>query len=365
MSPPNPSVLSVATASPPHRVPQHVAKDFARAMFSGVYKDIERLLPVFDHAGVGHRDFCVPPEWFYDDHTFTEKNDLYVENALDLSEKAARRALDKAGVHASEVGAVFFVSTTGIAVPSIDSSLLPRLGLSEHVRRVPVFGLGCAAGAGGLGLASHYARACPPGEYVLLIAVELCGLTFQKGDRSKANFVSTALFADGAAAVVVGREREGRGGARGGGPDGVRPEVLGSYTTTWRGTQDVMGFDVGAEGLKVLLSRSVPEVVYDRMPENLRLALESVGLSLEDIRHPVIHPGGSKVLDAFEPVLGLGRGGLDLSREVLREHGNMSSVTVLFILERFLESGEGPAGEHGLVSAMGPGFSAEHVFFRC
>jgi alkylresorcinol/alkylpyrone synthase len=353
----NPSILSVATATPPHSIPQPVAKDFARAMFSDVYRDIDRLLPIFDHSGVEHRNFCVPAEWFYEDHSFSEKNDLYVESALDLSEKAARRALDKAGAGPADVGAIFFVSTTGLAIPSIDSSLLRRLGLSEHTRRVPVVGLGCAAGASGLGLAAHYAGACRPGELVLLVAVELCGLTFQKGDRSKANLVSTALFADGAAAVLIGREAKG---------EIEGPELLGSYTTTWPGTEDIMGFDVGEHGLKVLLSRSVPSVVYDRMPENLRLALDSVGLSLEDIRHPIIHPGGAKVLDAFEEVLGLEPGGLDISREVLREHGNMSSVTVLFILARFLAGADNTtAGEHGVLSAMGPGFSAEHVFFRC
>lgn len=349
----SPSILSVATATPPHRISQPVAKDFARAMFSDVYRDIDRLLPIFDHSGVEHRNFCVPAEWFHDDHSFSEKNDLYIESALDLSEKAARRALDRAGADPADVGAVFFVSTTGLAIPSIDSFLVRRLGLSEHTRRVPVVGLGCAAGASGLGLAAHYASACRPGELVLLVAVELCGLTFQKGDRSKANLVSTALFADGAAAVLLGP------GADAG------PELLGSYTTTWPGTEDVMGFDVGEHGLKVLLSRSVPTVVYERMPENLRLALDSVGLSLADIRHPLIHPGGAKVLDAFEEVLGLEPGGLDISRDVLREHGNMSSVTVLFILERFLAGGDYTPGEHGVLSAMGPGFSAEHVFFRC
>ena len=353
----NPSILSVATATPPHRIPQPVAKDFARAMFSDVYRDIDRLLPIFDHSGVESRNFCVPVEWFYEDHSFSEKNDLYVESALDLSEKAARRALDKAGADPADVAAVFFVSTTGLAIPSIDSFLLRRLGLSEHTRRVPVVGLGCAAGASGLGLAAHYAGASRPGELVLLVAVELCGLTFQKGDRSKANLVSTALFADGAAAVLIGREADGKASAG--------PELLGSYTTTWPGTEDIMGFDIGEHGLKVLLSRSVPTVVYERMPENLRLALGSVGLSLDDIRHPLIHPGGAKVLDAFEEVLGLETGGLDISREVLREHGNMSSVTVLFILERFLAGTDHAPGEHGVLSAMGPGFSAEHVFFRC
>ncbi len=306
----NPSILSVATATPPHRIPQPVAKDFARAMFSDVYRDIDRLLPIFDHSGVGNRNFCVPAEWFYEDHSFSEKNDLYVESALDLSEKAARRALDKARADPADVAAVFFVSTTGLAIPSIDSFLLRRLGLSEHTRRVPVVGLGCAAGASGLGLAAHYAGACRPGELVLLVAVELCGLTFQKGDRSKANLVSTALFADGAAAVLIGREADGKAAAG--------PELLGSYTTTWPDTEDVMGFDVGEHGLKVLLSRSVPTVVYERMPENLRLALDSGGLALDDIRHPIIHPGGAKVLDAFEEVLGLEPGGLDISREDLR-----------------------------------------------
>lgn len=353
MPPSNPRILSVATAVPQYRVPQEQAKDFARAMFSGVYRDIERLLPVFDHSGVDHRNFCVPPEWFYEDHSFSEKNALYVENALALSEKAARRALDKAGANPDDVAAIFFVSTTGLSVPSIDSFLLPRLGLSEHTRRVPVFGLGCAAGAGGLALATHYARACAPGKLVLLIAVELCGLTFQKGDRSKANFISTALFADGAAAVVVGQDA-GDGG----------PELLGSHTTTWPGTEGVMGFEVGEGGLKVLLSKSVPAVVYERMPEDLELALASVDLSREDLQHFVIHPGGAKVLDAFEEVLGLEPGGLVFSREVLNENGNMSSVTVLFILERLLESGDCGPGEPGILTAMGPGFSAEHVFFR-
>lgn len=350
----NPRVLSVATALPRHRVEQETAKDFARAMFASAYGDVERLLPVFDHVGVEGRNFCVPPGWFYEEHSFPEKNDLYVENALDLSEKAARRALDRADVAPEEVGAIFFVSTTGLSTPSIDSKLLPRLGLSEHTRRVPVWGLGCAAGAGGLALAADHAKLYPQ-KAVLFVAVELCGLTFQWGDRSKASLVSVALFADGAAAAVLGSDGEGTSG----------PEILGGHSTTWRGTEDVMGWEVVESGLKVLLSRSVPEVVRSRVPENLRVACSSVGLAPEDLEHFVTHPGGAKVLDAFEEVLGLEPGGLHFSREVLREHGNISSVTVLFILERLLASGETSPGELGVVSSLGPGFSAEHVFFRC
>jgi alkylresorcinol/alkylpyrone synthase len=346
----NPRVLSVATVVPKYRVVQSTARDFARAMFSGVYKDVERLLPVFDNVEIDGRNFCVPPEWFYEDHTFPEKNALYVEHALDLSEKAAHRALDKAGADPSEVGAIFFVSTTGLSTPSIDSQLLPRLGLSEHTRRVPIWGLGCAAGVGGLARALDHARVYPEGK-VLLVGVELCSLTFQWGDRSKAGLVSTALFADGAAAAVLG--------------NGPGPELLGSHSTTWPGTEEIMGWEIIEAGFKVQLSRSIPRLVRERMPQNIETACTSVGLAREDVEHLVTHPGGAKVLDAFEEVFGLGPGGLVLSREVLRDYGNMSSVTVLFILERFLESGAYAPGEHGVISALGPGFSAEHVFFRC
>lgn len=352
----NPRILSVATSVPRHRISQETAKGFARAMFSGVYRDVERLLPVFDNVDIEARNFCVPPEWFHEDHTFPEKNALYVENALDLSEKASRRALDRAGVEPGDVGAIFFVSTTGLSTPSIDAQLLPRLGLSENTRRVPVWGLGCAAGASGLSIAADHVRLYPE-KPVLFVAVELCGLTFQKGDRSKAGLISTALFADGAAAVVLG----GPGTAR----EGAGPELLGSHSVTWSGTEDIMGWEIVESGFKVRLSRSVPDLVRNRVPENLRMALDSVGLAFGDLKHFVTHPGGAKVLDAFEEVFGLEPGGLTLPREVLRYQGNMSSVTVLFILERLLESDDISPGDHGVLSAMGPGFSAEHVFFKC
>ena len=346
----NPSILSVASAVPPHRISQDEAKKFANALFSETHRDLGRLLPLFDNVAVDGRNFCVPYEWFEKDHGFPERNALYVEHALDLSEKAAKRALDKAGADPDDVGAIFFVSTTGISTPSLDSYLLPRLGLSEHARRVPVWGLGCAAGAGGLALAADRARLYPE-KLVLLVAVELSGLTFQRNDFSKANLVSTALFADGAAAVVVG---EGEG-----------PELLGASTVTWRGTENVMGWEVVETGLKVKLSKSVPNIVRERLRDDLVRAAAALGLDLADLRHFVLHPGGSKVLDAFEEILGLSRGALVHPRSVLREHGNMSSATVLFILERFLEGEEYERGDLGVLSAMGPGFSAEHVFFAC
>lgn len=352
MNGPAPRILSVATAVPRHRIGQDEAKDFARGMFSETHRDLERLLPIFDNVHVDGRNFCVPREWFEEPHSLPERNALYVENALELSEKAARRALDRSGLSPDEIGAIFFASTTGFATPSLDSKLLFELGLSEHVRRVPVWGLGCSAGAAGLSMAVDYAR-LHPDKAALLVVVELSGLTFQYGDLSKANLVSTALFADGAASVLVGCSV------------GEGPEVAGSYSTTWPDTEDVMGWEIVETGLKVQLSKSVPAIVYEKLREDLESACASLGVDFGALRHFILHPGGAKVLDAFEDVLGLGRGELSFSRGVLRDFGNMSSVTVLFILERFLASSEFARGEYGVITAMGPGFSAEHVLFRC
>ncbi len=351
MKGPNPKILSVATALPPYRIGQDEVKEFAQALFSEAFKDIERLAPIFDNVKVDNRYFCVPREWFERERAFPERNALYVEHALNLSEKAARRALDKAGVAPEDVGAIFFVSTTGLSTPSLDSKLIFRLGLSEHTRRVPIWGLGCAAGVAGLAHAADHARLYPE-KPILLVGVELCGLTFQRGDLSKANLISTSLFADGAAAALLGSGTEG-------------PELVGSHSTTWPDTEDIMGWDLVETGFKVRISRSIPALVRQRMSENLLAACASVDLSPEDIEHFLNHPGGSRVLDALEEVLGLEPGGLALPREVLRECGNMSSVTVMFVLERFLRSGEFKAGDIGVLSALGPGFSAEHVFFRC
>lgn len=347
----NPKVLSVATALPPHRIGQAEVKTFARSMFSGAYRDIERLTPIFDNVHVENRNFCVPLEWFDEDHTFPEKNDLYIEHALDLSAKAARRAIDRAGAGVEDIGAIFFFSTTGFATPSLDSKLIFELGLSENTRRLPIWGLGCAAGAATLARAADHARLYPD-QLVLLVGVELSGLTFQRGDRSKANLISTSLFADGAAAALVGHEGDG-------------PELIGSYSTTWPGTEDVMGWELVETGLKVQLSKSVPTIILEKLRPNLETACASMGLDFSDLEHFVLHPGGSKVLDAFEEVFDLEPGALTFSRGVLRDCGNMSAVTVLFILERFLESGEFSTGDLGVLSAMGPGFSAEHVLFRC
>jgi alkylresorcinol/alkylpyrone synthase len=349
--PGNPRILSAATAVPAHRVGQREIKEFARNLFAGSFRDLERLLPIFDNGQIGARHFCQPLEWYGREYSFPERNALYVEHALELSEKAARRCLDRAGVEPEDVGALFFVSTTGISTPSLDAKLLFRMGLSPNLRRIPIWGLGCAGGAAGLARAADHARANPE-ELVLVVAVELCSLTFQAGDSSKSNLVAASLFADGAAAVLLGTGAEG-------------PEVLGSHSTTWPNTEDVMGWDLIETGLKVRFAKSVPQIVRTRTRATIEEACERHGLAPKDLRHLVVHPGGAKVLEAYEQALGLEPGSLDLPREVLQEYGNMSSASVLFVLERFLEDYPARSGEYGSISALGPGFSAEHVLFRC
>jgi alkylresorcinol/alkylpyrone synthase len=344
-------ILGVGCAVPTHVVEQAAAKSVATELFARHHPDVERLLPVFDHSGVHRRHFCVPVEWFADPHGIEERNGLYVAEAMALSVRAARRALDDAGITAADVSALFFVSSTGFATPSLDARLVLELGCPAATRRDATFGHGCGGGVGGLARAARHART-EPGSHVLLVATELCSLTFQGDTWSKANFVSTSLFGDGAAAVVVGT-------------DGVGPEIVADSCVLWPDTSDVMGWEFTDRGMDVVLSRSVPALVRSHFADSVEAALEPVDAKPHDVAHHVLHPGGAKVLDAFEEVLPLEPDALRWSRGVLRDFGNMSAPTALFVLRAFLDGAPRRSGDLGLVSAMGPGFAAEHVVFRC
>jgi alkylresorcinol/alkylpyrone synthase len=363
-----PRILGIGTAVPDHVVSQATARDFAGRMFARHHPDIERLLPVFDHAGVDQRHLCVPAEWFDEPHSFGERNDLYVQHALALSITAALEALAAGGVDAADVGALLFVSTTGLATPSLDARLALALGCPDDVRRDATFGHGCAGGVGGLARAAAHSRA-EPDRAVLLVATELCGLTFQGDDWSKANFVSTSLFADGAAAVVVGGD-EVRGNQGDRADDRTAPVVVAESSVLWPDTEEVMGFEFTDRGLEVVLSRSVPNLVRAQFAASVDAACKRAGIVVSELDHFLLHPGGAKVLDAYLDVLPIEPEQLRWSREVLRTCGNMSAPTALFVLDaamRAAEAGEpgAPApGDLGLVSAMGPGFAAEHVVVR-
>ncbi|MGZ0049839.1 type III polyketide synthase [Brevibacillus gelatini] len=348
-----PRIESVATAVPPHEVSTEQSRQFARHFFQDAFPDIDRLLNVFSHSHIEKRHFCMPLDWFFTDCPFPEKNRLYIRHAEALSLAAARKCLEKAGLTPADIDCLVFVSSSGIATPSMDARLLNSLGLRSDITRIPLWGLGCAGGAMGLSRSFEYAGAYPE-HRVLLISVELCGLTFIRQDLSKSNLVATCLFGDGAAAVVVSGDRVPAVA------QGKSPQIrfCAARTTTWPDTLDVMGWELTEPGLKVIFSRDIPTLIQTHMRENVDSFLASHQTTVDRLRHFIFHPGGAKVLNAYQTSLGIDAQATRHSEEVLRHFGNMSSPTVLFVLEKSMEQAWQP-GERGLVAALGPGFSSE------
>lgn len=333
-----PRLLALATAVPPHRAEQGLARRFAADLFQGSFADLARLLPVFDHAGIEERRTAMPPAWYAHDHGPGERNRAYLATAEALLLEAAGKALDRAGLRAADIDAVVSVSSTGIATPSLEARIGERLGLRADVERTPLFGLGCAGGV--LGLARAGAL-CAPGRRVLLLVVELCSLTLRRNDRSKANLVACALFGDGAAAAVLG--------------EGDGPTLIAWGEHRFVDSLEVMGWRVEDDGLGVLFAVDIPMIVRERLPAVILRFLADAGQAPDSVDRWVLHPGGAKVLAALESGLGLGPSALDDAREVLRRFGNMSAPTVLFVLERALAE---PSWRRGLLGALGPGFTA-------
>ena len=346
-------ISAVGTAVPPHRVDQNSVRDFSRSLFQEAFPDIDRLIPIFDNALIRERYFSAPPDWFSHQHTFAEKNDVYIETAIELGKAAILECLSTTGLEPQAIDHIIFVSTTGLATPSIDARLVNSLALRKDIRRTPLWGLGCAGGVSGLARAFEFTQAFPD-KRVMLVALELCSLTFLRNDLSKSNLVATSLFGDGAAAVLVSGADTGDEG----------PGIVGSRSTIWYDSLDVMGWEVNQHGLKVLFSRDIPTIVSEWVLPSLVEFLGEKGITLKDLTHLIAHPGGTKVLEAYRQTLGLTNGQLDRARDVLTRYGNMSSPTVLFVLKEFVESRAVRPGEYGLITALGPGFSSEMVLIR-
>ena len=352
------TIRAVATAVPPFCYGQDEARRFSRILFGDVFPDIDRLMTVFDNAAIESRHFSSSVEWFYEEHSFEEKNRLYLESALKLGEEAIRKCLEASDLGPESVDHFIFVSSTGLSTPSIDARLINILGMRNDIRRTPIWGLGCAGGAAGLSRAHEFVRAFPE-QRALLLAVELCGLTFQRNDLSKSNLIAASLFADGAAAVLVeGAACLQTGAGRGG------PRILSTRSTLWSDSLDVMGWEVNNHGLKVLFSKDIPSIVQRSVRPVLDGFLGDHGLALETIRHVIAHPGGAKVIGAYEESLGLHDGRMNFAREVLRRYGNMSAPTVLFVLKMFLDAETIRPSEYGVITALGPGFSSEMLLIE-
>jgi len=328
------------SAVPPYPIAQIDAAEHAQNLFNRV-RDMAKLFPVFANTGIDRRYSCVPVEWYLQDHGWKDRTALYIENAVDLLEKVARGLLDETGLKPDEIDNIVVVSTTGVATPSLDALLVERMGLRRDIRRLPIFGLGCAGGVTGLSRAAELAAA-RPGSKVLFLVVELCALTFRKNDISNSNIVATALFGDGAAGAILSTEGEG-------------PAFGAAGEHTWPNSLDVMGWDMAEDGLKARFAQSIPALVASDFRPLLDQYLARNGMALSEIDAFACHPGGAKVLDALEDALELERGALEDSRSVLRDYGNMSAVTVLFVAERMDVLKK---AQRTLLTALGPGFSA-------
>ena len=355
-----PLLESLATALPPHSYLQRDIKPFAAEMFlPGLDAADHRLMAVFDTAGIERRHFCMPLEWYATKRDFAESNAKYVEHATELAVRAASAALGDAGLGPGDVDQLIFVSTTGISTPSIEARLMNRLPFRPDLRRIPVWGLGCAGGTAGLALARTLALGAPRSR-ILLIALELCSLTFQRADLDRRNLVAASLFSDGAAAAVI------RGPHAKPAPRALQPalEVVAAQNTLWPETLDVMGWDIDASGLHVVFSRDIPTIVRDRVRPHVDGFLECNRLDRSGIDHLLAHPGGPRVIAALAEALEFPMAHLERSRQVLEQCGNMSSPTCLFVVERAWKGGDLAPGQHALVSALGPGFASELVLLR-
>ncbi len=348
-----PLIRAVGRALPPHYATQEEIIHGLRELWATRHFNVERLEELHRAVQVSGRYLALPAAEYPALVTFQQRNDAWIRVALDLSEQVVRQALDKAGLTPRDVDHIFFVTVTGISTPSIDARLVNRLGLRPDVKRTPIFGLGCVAGAAGTARAADYLRAFP-GHTALLVSAELCSLTLQREDLSIPNIIASGLFGDGAACVVL------RGAAK----EAGGPRVVATRSVFYPDTERIMGWDVLETGFKVVLSSKVPNLVRDHIRQNVDGFLGEHGLTRADVRHWVAHTGGPKVLQAFEESLEVPEGGLARSWASLKEVGNLSSASVLFVLGDMLESGQARPGDWGMMMAMGPGFCSELVLLR-
>ncbi len=351
-----PSVLSIATATPEYVYTQQETQAFVQSFFKEHVPNLDRLLKVFDHGQIERRYLSAPLEWFENKPSFQERNKRYIETAVMLGSAVIGKCLSSdvflnRRIGIEEIDAIFFVSTTGLATPSIDVRLINKLGFRKNVKRMPLWGLGCAGGTAGLARASEYCKAYPE-DAVLLICLECCSLAFQSSNHSKSQLVGTSLFADGAACVCVIGDQSPLGKAH------QKPAKLtlgGSASLILPDSEEVMGWEVKDDGLHVVFSKSIPILVKTWLKKAVD-DWRGDGVPLP--QHFIAHPGGKKVLDALEDAFQLGSEQLSASRSTLSSYGNMSSPTVLFVLEKVMAQ-NGQERSDGLMMSMGPGFCAE------
>jgi alkylresorcinol/alkylpyrone synthase len=355
-------IASVGTAYPPHRYSQAAISDALTVRWQDRMEEPRLINRLFVNCGVDFRNLVFPLDVYENLSGFGPTNDAWIVAAVELGQQAVTNALARVNLGPEDISAIFFASVTGIASPTIDARLINLMPFPTNVKRTPIFGLGCVAGAAGISRASDYVRAFPD-QYALLLSVELCSLTWQDNDQSIANLISCGLFGDGAAAVIVAGANTPLAKStcttclHG-------PRILDTRSTFYRHTQHIMGWDIGDMGFKIVLSPDVPKVVNEHLKGNVETFLTDNGLTMDDISSYIFHSGGPKVLEAMEQTLNLPENALEASWRSLREVGNLSAASVLAVLEDVLVNSPGEPGTYSILAAMGPAFCSELVLLQ-
>lgn len=329
-------------------------KEFARNSFIRSFPEVERMSSVFDNTEIRARNLCKPLDYYTQLHTFREQNQEYIRLSLEYSVKAIEACLASAQIGKEAVTDLIFVSTTGLATPGLDALIINEMRLDPHVNRMSIFGLGCAGGVSGYAKACTLAKANPK-AVVLFVAVELCSLTFLRDDFSKSNFVGASLFADGVAACLITGDAHTNKTQR-------KVAFVDYQTELYYDTLDIMGWDFTDSGFKVLFSSGIPNIIAENVEKDVTSFLAKNEVKISDIKNFIFHPGGKKVLDSYKEALKVEDDFLKTTREVMCDYGNMSSTTVLYVLDRFFR--EGFEDGYGLMVSMGPGFSCEMILLK-
>jgi alkylresorcinol/alkylpyrone synthase len=345
------TIAGTSTAVPPYVLSRDLCKNGIGGVFSLDGPRLDAIREVIDNSAIDQRYCVFPPEYAIEPRPLAQINAEYQDKAVELGLQVTEQALAQANMAPADVDLLVTVSCTGVMIPSLDAHLATIMPFRPDVRRLPITELGCAAGAAGLARTWEYVSAFPD-RTALLVAVEIPTLTFQRKDMSQANLISAVLFGDGAAGVVVtGREAPG-------------PRILASECFLFPNSLTAMGFDLRDTGFHIVLSKDVPELIRERVKDLAEGFLARQGLRREDISAFLLHPGGQKLLSFMQEELGLSRADTEISWDILRRYGNLSSASVLFILNEWLVQREMPSGSYGLLMAFGPGFTAEMLLIQ-
>jgi alkylresorcinol/alkylpyrone synthase len=349
-----PTLAAISKIDFPYRVDQQEVKRGAQALFSPSFPQVERMMSAFDNTEIKTRNFCRPLDYYVTLQSFQEHNAEYIRTSLEYSVIAIEQCISSAKIRKEEITDIIFISTTGLATPSLDALIINKMRLNQHINRIPVFGLGCGGGVSGFAKANVLAIANPD-AVVLLVAVELCSLTFMRCDFSKSNFIASSLFSDGVAACIIKGDNHKKG-------TNVEISFLDAQSKMYYDSLDVMGWEFMDDGFKVLFSQDIPTIIAKNVYNDVSFFLAKHQLTLGDIKNFIFHPGGKKVLEAYAAALPVGGDFLKETREVMNNNGNLSSATVLYVLESFYTKGF--ENGYGLMLSLGPGFSCEMVLLQ-